>query len=187
MKAFSKVTNSIGASLLVFLCTLRLIQMPSAGLISILLSMQSALAAILLVIHSSARKVSHPVLICTAWLDAFLPLGLHVDQASLPYSLPGLLLAIWSLIALGFSFSVAPEDRGVVMQGPYRFIRHPMYLGESLSLLGLCLASFSIWNWFVFACFVSLLGVRIISEERLLENYSQYKALVRWRLLPGVW
>ena len=43
---------------------------------------------------------------------------------------PGLLgyaLILWSLGTLGTKFGIAPADRGLTAQGPYRFIRHPLY------------------------------------------------------------
>ncbi|MBI2755703.1 MAG: isoprenylcysteine carboxylmethyltransferase family protein [Chloroflexi bacterium] len=44
---------------------------------------------------------------------------------------------IWSLAALGRCFGMFPEARGLVTRGPYRWVRHPVYLGELVSGLGL--------------------------------------------------
>ena len=133
----SELTNAIGAAFFVFLFIIRVMQFSGGDLISILLALQSALAAFLLVMHKPVERVSHPIMSAIAWLCALLPLAFNLEDANVLYSLPGLLLALWSLIVLGFSFSIAPEDRGIVARGPYRFVRHPMYLGEVLSLLGL--------------------------------------------------
>ena len=52
----------------------------------------------------------------------------------------GTLLTIWSLATLGRCFGLFPEVRGLVLRGPYRLVRHPVYLGELVSAVGLLLA-----------------------------------------------
>lgn len=174
-----------GAVLLVFLCLVRLEQahtVPTA----FLLALQSGLAAILLVLNKPARRAS----VRDSWLGwgtALLPLAVRADGASTLSALPGLLLALWSLTVLGLSFSVVPQDRGIVSRGPYRLVRHPMYLGELLSLLGLCFSTGLGWNWCVSGLFAVLTLLRIRAEERVIEGYAGYADMVRWRLLPFVW
>jgi protein-S-isoprenylcysteine O-methyltransferase Ste14 len=51
----------------------------------------------------------------------------------------GGILTVWALAHLKTSFSVMVEARRIVTTGPYRFVRHPLYLGEALALFGLCL------------------------------------------------
>jgi len=177
----------LSRSFFVFLFILRAVQAAGGNWIAILLALQSAVAAFLLVMHKPVERMSHPVMTLLSWLCALLPLAFNLEDADALYSLPGLLLALWALFALGFSFSIAPEDRGVVMCGPYRLVRHPMYLGEILSLLGLCLSSGSLWNWLALLLFVRLLLLRISAEERTLADYPRYKTAVRWRLIPFLW
>ena len=126
----SELTNATGAAFFVFLFIIRAVQAAGGNWIAILLALQSAVAAFLLVMHKPVERMSHPVMTLLSWLCALLPLTFNLAEADALYSLPGLLLALWALFALGFSFSIAPEDRGVVMRGPYRLVRHPMYLGE---------------------------------------------------------
>ena len=183
----SELTNALGAAFFVFLFIIRVMQFSGGDWISILLALQSALAAFLLVMHKPVERVSHPIMSAIAWLCALLPLAFNLEDANVLYSLPGLLLALWSLIVLGFSFSIAPEDRGIVARGPYRLVRHPMYLGEILSLLGLCISAGNVWNWLALLLFARLLLVRISAEERVLADYARYRDTVRWRLIPFLW
>ena len=183
----SELTNALGAAFFVFLFVIRVMQFSGGNVVALLLALQSALAAFLLVMHKPVERVSHPIMSVIAWVCALLPLTLDLEGANVLYSMPGLLLAIWSLSVLGFSFSIAPEDRGIVTHGPYRWVRHPMYLGEILSLLGLCIAAKNMWNWFALLMFVRLLLVRISAEEHVIAGYEHYRTSVRWRLIPFLW
>ena len=185
----SEITNMFGAAFFVFLFIIRVMQFSDGNIAAILLALQAALAAFLLVMHKPVERNGHPLMSMIAWLCALLPLALDLEDTNILRfaSLPGLLLALWSLIVLGFSFSIAPEDRGVVTRAPYSFIRHPMYLGESLSLLGLCVGTENLWNWFALFLFVCLLVVRIYAEESVIANYERYGKSVRWRLIPFIW
>jgi protein-S-isoprenylcysteine O-methyltransferase Ste14 len=80
--------------------------------------------------------------------------------------------------------------RGLVTTGPYRLVRHPMYLAYVLADIGYNLQE---WNrgsvLLVMAGWASLL-YRIHAEERILSRHAgwpAYVALVRYRLLPGLW
>jgi protein-S-isoprenylcysteine O-methyltransferase Ste14 len=74
-------------------------------------------------------------------------IGLLPDRRSRPeLELAGSLLlaagmaySIWSLAYLRRSFSILPEARRLVIEGPYRLSRHPLYLGEGAAALGLLL------------------------------------------------
>jgi protein-S-isoprenylcysteine O-methyltransferase Ste14 len=187
MTVFSELLNASGAAFFFFLFIIRMVQFISGDYIAMLLAAQSALAAFFLVMHRPVERAAHPIISAIAWVCALLPLAFDLKNAQTLYSLPGLLLALWSLLALRFAFSIAPEDRGVISRGPYHFIRHPMYLGEILSLLGLCITTHSIWNWLVLVLFMRLITLRISAEERVLSGYDAYKKSVRWRLIPFLW
>lgn len=84
-------------------------------------------------------------------------------------------------------------DRGqvVVSNGPYATVRHPMYAGLVVVMLGLALWLGS-WAGAIFSALpVAMLAARILVEERLLRaelpGYAEYAARVRWRLVPGLW
>ena len=81
-------------------------------------------------------------------------------------------------------------DQKVVSTGPYAVVRHPMYAGGLLYLLGTPIALGSYRGLLVFAAIIPFLIWRLIDEERLLrkelQGYAEYSAKVRWRLIPGV-
>jgi protein-S-isoprenylcysteine O-methyltransferase Ste14 len=108
-------------------------------------------------------------------------------QGILP--VPGLILSLWALTSLGVAFGIAPAYRGMVTTGPYRRLRHPMYAGEILSLIGACVAAPSLWNLIILLVFIASVLWRIDREEHTLNRngYSAYATAVRWRLMPGVW
>ena len=102
----------------------------------------------------------------------------------------GTLFAIWSLLTLGRCFGLFPEVRGLVVRGPYRLVRHPVYLGELISALGLLLAKPHPLILVLFALFATLQFWRTVFEERALEvvypsEYGAYRREVP-RLVPGV-
>ena len=97
-------------------------------------------------------------------------------------------LILWSLITLGRRFGIAPADRGLTNRGPYRFLRHPMYLGELVFRLAMVLSSSHLFIDLALAillCFIQCW--RILREEKSIEGYSCYQRIVPWRLIPGVW
>ena len=75
---------------------------------------------------------------------AYLPIEDSTSTISLLASsavvLLGTVFTIWSLAVLGRCFGLFPEVRGLVLRGPYRLVRHPVYLGEIVAALGLLLA-----------------------------------------------
>jgi len=102
-------------------------------------------------------------------------------------SFAGSFLTIWSLLSLGRSFGIAPADRGLVVHGPYKFIRHPMYAGYLLIDLPVLIWNATPWNLGVFFVKASVFVIRILLEERVVSGYSEYVDKVKWRLLPYVW
>jgi len=109
------------------------------------------------------------------------------------------------LVALGFlivflvfkentftaaTISVVPDQK-VVSTGPYAVVRHPMYSGALIMLVGTPLALGSWWGLLMFISMIFTIGWRARDEERfLLENLSGYKdycQIVRYRLVPFAW
>jgi protein-S-isoprenylcysteine O-methyltransferase Ste14 len=99
-------------------------------------------------------------------------------------------LSLISLLTIGRLFGIRPALRGLVTNGPYRLVRHPMYLSYVLADIGYNLQE---WNFvtllLVLVGWASLL-YRIHAEERVLSQHAEwpaYIAVVRSRLLPGLW
>jgi protein-S-isoprenylcysteine O-methyltransferase Ste14 len=125
---------------------------------------------------------------------AYLPVEDTTSTAALLTSsgiiIAGTLWTIWSLATLGRCFGLFPEVRGLVQRGPYRLVRHPVYLGELISAVGLLVAKPHPLIVLIFAAFVALQFGRTVYEERALTaafpgEYPTYARRVA-RLIPGV-
>lgn len=83
------------------------------------------------------------------------------------------------------------EQQTVISTGPYALVRHPMYSGALVMLLGTPLALASWWGLVVFVLMVAVIVIRLLDEEKLLldelSGYRDYAAKVRYRLMPAVW
>lgn len=102
----------------------------------------------------------------------------------------GIIWQILSKISLGRSFGLLPANRGIVTRGPYRIVRHPIYLGYLVGHVGFLLAQFGVRNLALIAALYALQLIRIREEEKTLslsEDYRTYKERVRFRLIPGVY
>ena len=85
------------------------------------------------------------------------------------------------------------EERGhqVITNGPYRFIRHPMYLGAILYVLCIPMVLDSIWSFIPSFLIVVLFIIRTALEDHTLieklPGYKEYTKNVQYRLIPFVW
>ncbi len=108
---------------------------------------------------------------------------------SLSFMTCGMLFALYSLRTLGRSFGIMPQARALVRSGPYRVIRHPLYVGEIVAFGGVILTGFTIAKFGILLLFISIQSYRAIQEEKLLEEtipeYSVYKSDTK-RFIPGV-
>lgn len=83
------------------------------------------------------------------------------------------------------------EGQKVISSGPYAMMRHPMYSGSLVMLLGVPLALGSWWGLFAVVPITLVIVWRLVDEERFLTQnlpgYSEYRNKVRYRLVPLVW
>ncbi len=150
-----------------------------------------------------------------AWMCLFTPLFLSIyivagfdavryGWASMPewcWSV-GMLLFLPGTVLLGWSMGVNPffektvriqTERGhhVIESGPYRFVRHPGYLGFLGWLLATPLLLCSWWAFVPALLSAAALVVRTALEDRTLHSeltgYAEYASRVRFRLIPGLW
>ncbi len=82
------------------------------------------------------------------------------------------------------------EARGLVTRGPYRFVRHPLYLVEELAAVAGFIEAFSPAAALLLALQIAFQIRRILNEEAVLEasfpDYARYQATTA-RVIPGVW
>jgi protein-S-isoprenylcysteine O-methyltransferase Ste14 len=118
---------------------------------------------------------------------------------------PYVVLAGDALVALGFfltflvlkenSYSASTvqvvEGQKVISTGPYAIVRHPMYAGALVMLVGMPLALGSWWGLCALLFIVPVLIWRLLDEERLLRKelpgYVEYTRKVPYRLVPYLW
>jgi protein-S-isoprenylcysteine O-methyltransferase Ste14 len=93
--------------------------------------------------------------------------------------------------SFGGSTIETSEDQKVISTGLYALIRHPMYAGVLIMMIGVPLALGSFWGLVVLAIILPGLIWRILDEEKLLKKdlpgYADYMEKVRYRLIPGLW
>lgn len=82
-------------------------------------------------------------------------------------------------------------DQKLVSSGLYRLVRHPMYTGNVIMMVGIPLALGSYWGLGLVIPGLIVLALRIRDEERLLQEeldgYREYTQKVRYRLVPCMW
>lgn len=107
----------------------------------------------------------------------------------------GQIIVLWAKKVNKFFSTVVriQKDRGqtVCKDGPYRFVRHPGYLGGLLYIIVTPIVLSSFWGLIPAVIAVVLLFIRTYLEDktlqRELEGYTDYTNEARYRLLPGIW
>lgn len=102
----------------------------------------------------------------------------------------GTLASVWIALWLGRSFSILPQARRLVTRGPYRYVRHPLYVAEFLALFGLVWQFALPWSLLLWCVAAAAQFPRMHFEERVLAetfpDYARYAARTA-RLLPGIY
>jgi protein-S-isoprenylcysteine O-methyltransferase Ste14 len=111
--------------------------------------------------------------------DGLIALGLYIN------------VLVFKANTYGASNIQVEDGQKVISSGPYALIRHPMYMGVLVMMIGIPLALGSFWGLLVLALISSGLIWRILDEEKALRQdlpgYTEYMQKVRYRLVPGLW
>jgi protein-S-isoprenylcysteine O-methyltransferase Ste14 len=104
-------------------------------------------------------------------------------------------LGVAQLVVIQNSYAAATitveADQKVVDTGLYGLVRHPMYVGTLIMMIGTPLALDSYWGLLAIVLALPVLAARINDEEKMLRQelagYDEYTHKVHYRLVPGVW
>ena len=117
----------------------------------------------------------------------------HITGAALYVA--GLVLTAWAMLVNAY-FSTAvriQSERGhtVCSTGPYKYVRHPGYVGFILQAISCSILWGSFWSFIPAVLAVIFMGIRTYMEDRALQaelsGYQEYMNKVRYRLVPGIW
>ncbi|HEY6073427.1 MAG TPA: isoprenylcysteine carboxylmethyltransferase family protein, partial [Anaerolineales bacterium] len=105
------------------------------------------------------------------------------------------ILLVWAMVSNAFFVATVriqtDRQQTVSSGGPYRYVRHPGYLGALLLHLGVPFMLNSLWALIPAILIALVLIVRTAMEDQTLHaelpGYKEYAQRVRYRLLPGVW
>ncbi len=125
-----------------------------------------------------------PLLVIPAARAPIVPIGLCTLLL-----MGGFCLSISAKLTLRRSFGIVAANRGIMISGPYRLLRHPMYAGYMLTHLGFFLSGPNLWNGCIYGLVLGLQVARILAEERVLNRdpaYRELAAKVPYRLAPLV-
>lgn len=105
----------------------------------------------------------------------------------------GLGIAMLVIVQNSYAGATVTVESGqtVVSNGLYKFVRHPMYVGNVIMMIGIPLALGSYWGLLFIIPGTVVLTLRILDEEKLLfrelPGYRDYADRVRYRLVPYIW
>jgi protein-S-isoprenylcysteine O-methyltransferase Ste14 len=122
---------------------------------------------------------SHVPALVSVLGNALVALGLMID------------LLVFRENSYGASTIEKMEGQKVISTGLYALVRHPMYVGVLIMVIGVPLALGSYWGLLLMLFNVPILVLRILDEEKMLaldlDGYTNYMRTVRYRLVPGLW
>jgi protein-S-isoprenylcysteine O-methyltransferase Ste14 len=199
----ARMTDLMSRAMIVMLFTMLSINifgdfMRSGHVTGLLMLAGESLVVVLTVIRRKARLVDRSVAaaVITTIAVAGPPLlraggavPLLPDVLTSMVCALGLGVVVVGKMALGRSFGLVPANRGIVVRGPYTFVRHPIYTGYLITHIGFFVAAPTPWNAAVILIADTALILRALMEERVLSNDAEYQGYcqrVGWHLVPGV-
>jgi protein-S-isoprenylcysteine O-methyltransferase Ste14 len=167
---------------------LTMLTLPSEGLVVVLILLRKPAQSISVSWNHWLVAVCGTVL-PTLVVGRSASFGAYPTLALLFLTALGLIIQIHAKLSLGKSMGLVAANRGIRRSGPYRFIRHPMYLGYFLGQCAFLMANQGLWNLAILVIATVFQVARIRHEETLLrqdQDYVSYCERVRYRLIPGV-
>ncbi len=164
---------------------------------ALILLASEGVAAIVLILRRQTDQISMNL---GDWLIAaiasFAVLAVEVGGTPILHT-PAMMLMLWGLcihvaakLTLRRSFGLVAANRGLILEGLYSRVRHPMYAGYLLSHIGFLLWSPTFWNFGIYVIAWTCMIIRMNAEERVLSEepaYREYMQRVRYRLFPWVY
>jgi protein-S-isoprenylcysteine O-methyltransferase Ste14 len=130
--------------------------------------------------------------VSTAYLLLLLPRAVQsntVSAASSVLLLVGTVGSVFTLFYLGRAFAILPQARQLAISGPYRIVRHPLYLFEQISIFGISLQFLQPWALVIATIGFALQLPRMRYEEEIMAkafpNYRAYRERTPF-ILPGI-
>lgn len=197
MDIFEKILLLIGY--IFFLIRIVTDMLHSGSTSNLIYFFDQTIIVIFLLIRRQANSISHNY---ADWflglISTFLPLLIvpapktdaTLTLVSTLIMLIGIVIHLTAKLILRRSFGVVAANRGVKIEGPYRLVRHPMYLGYMILQFGFLLTGWNTYNVMIIAICWILFVYRMIAEEKiLLEDtmYQAFSAKVKYRLIPGIY
>lgn len=94
-------------------------------------------------------------------------LGLWLAQPNLSMNLLGSAVVLVGMALRVWAAGYLEKGGELCTDGPYRYVRHPLYLGSLLAALGFAVMINAVWGWaVVLPLFLALYGLQVVSEER---------------------
>lgn len=179
---------------------IRQIDNPRIVLINLMVGVVYLLACVLFYIREEIKLPPTPLDVVVGmasffspmyvWLGTYLPPNVTFKNVGTVVYCVGTSVVIASLYSLRKSFGVLPAVRTIIDSGIYKYVRHPMYLGELVQIVGILLMHVNAVSVLGVCVAVPLYLWRIHLEEVKLSTqraYRRYSSRVNYRLVPYLW
>jgi len=135
-----------------------------------------------------------PLFVSGGFAGSILPVHYLLQGCGAALCIAGVGLCIWSRTILGRNWSggvTAKQGHELIIKGPYRLVRHPIYSGFITALAGTCLVTGGLAAMVITGIYTLALCLKINSEEVLLrdifpDSYEVYQQQTR-KLIPYIW